>query len=657
MSVQHELIQEGCFVFQVLRADKVFVRTIPELDNEEPPPEENHFENNELLAIDLIQPTNAAVFLRLADQSGWVVAEECGELYLRQIPVEKGLFTFYVDNVPHGQSVRRHPMDDTSELLNTENCSMVLAPMTRIYCDYKVTHPVTHVNFYRLQNHSMHAPPTPGWVRDRQPSQNEKERDVILLLPIDKVKEGLFAFKPCCGGMAIRDAPNCTEHSKNGKAVQADEIIMADVVRESPFKNGNGPFLRLSDQSGWLFEKKLGQQVMERVPIEMGLWNFKVLNEPVGLGLRSQPVDRQDKVVGDPYLPGMKIECDRKVVQGDGVCFYRVIGTNGWVFDKRNNKPMLELLSQNVRKSKIPDVVQPWDVEFVRGVASVVRGTKELSYDERTNVLNLETVDGTQVHVFCRSHSVVVVFKHPIKGKTKECRRKCTPQELYMILTKDIIETMTSFENECAAKAEHDEEDVHAEFDEEKKDDFGDISQAMSTERRSAIEKEEELRKGLLACDADIAKMQAHRRNLIKSLKGYDNERNAVAIDRNFEVLKVQSAEEASVLSKPGSEVKAVGSDNSLVDYASPRSQMSPQSRSGMSEASRIQRERAHVCGDCLLTFSGKYSRDLHCRTVHGLYCKQCDRIFASTPDLEAHKDIAGHWPITTTGTGMSSIS
>jgi hypothetical protein len=179
----------------------------------------------------------------------------------------------------------------------------------------------------------------------------------------------------------------------------------------------------------------------------------------------------------------------------------------------------------------------------------------------------------------------------------------------------------------------------------------------MSTERRSAIEKEEELRKGLLACDADIAKMQAHRRNLIKSLKGYDNERNAVAIDRNFEVLKVQSAEEASVLSKPGSEVKAVGSDNSLVDYASPRSQMSPQSRSGMSEASRIQRERAHVCGDCLLTFSGKYSRDLHCRTVHGLYCKQCDRIFASTPDLEAHKDIAGHWPITTTGTGMSSIS
>jgi hypothetical protein len=49
-------------------------------------------------------------------------------------------------------------------------------------------------------------------------------------------------------------------------------------------------------------------------------------------------------------------------------------------------------------------------------------------------------------------------------------------------------------------------------------------------------------------------------------------------------------------------------------------------------------------CRECNKEFSGKYSRDLHCRNVHKLFCEQCDRIFYSFKDLDLHIARENHW-------------
>ena len=72
-----------------------------------------------------------------------------------------------------------------------------------------------------------------------------------------------------------------------------NEMVVVDVVRDSPFKHGNGPFLRLADGSGWLFEYKHKEKMMEEVPIDLGRWVFRVRNGNTGIGLRDQPIDSQ----------------------------------------------------------------------------------------------------------------------------------------------------------------------------------------------------------------------------------------------------------------------------------------------------------------------------------------------------------------------------
>jgi len=52
----------------------------------------------------------------------------------------------------------------------------------------------------------------------------------------------------------------------------------------------NGPFLRLTDGSGWLFETVRGERVLDQVPVETGLWPFRVAAPPPGIALAPHPV-------------------------------------------------------------------------------------------------------------------------------------------------------------------------------------------------------------------------------------------------------------------------------------------------------------------------------------------------------------------------------
>ena len=71
--------------------------------------------------------------------------------------MEKGLWSWCVDNFPDGIAVRSHPMD-SPELLPSERnrhqkkLNRTILPLQRIYCDARVKHPITGVTFYRLQS-------------------------------------------------------------------------------------------------------------------------------------------------------------------------------------------------------------------------------------------------------------------------------------------------------------------------------------------------------------------------------------------------------------------------------------------------------------------------------------------------------------------------
>ena len=72
--------------------------------------------------------------------------------------------------------------------------------------------------------------------------------------------------------------------------MEEGDLVAVECVHPSRTGSNNGPFLRLTNGDGWLFEKKYGEVMMRRVhDVEEGLWAYRVNNDPVGLALRSQP--------------------------------------------------------------------------------------------------------------------------------------------------------------------------------------------------------------------------------------------------------------------------------------------------------------------------------------------------------------------------------
>jgi len=79
--------------------------------------------------------------------------------------------------------------------------------------------------------------------------------------------------------------------------------------------------------------------------------------------------------------------------------------------------------------------------------------------------------------------------------------------------------------------------------------------------------------------------------------------------------------------------------------FTSPRSERSVRStRSASDTASRMSMRATYHCGECDAVFHGKYSRDIHCREAHGLFCTQCEKIFSNQYDLDDHLRRERHW-------------
>ena len=98
------------------------------------------------------------------------------------------------------------------------------------------------------------------------------------------------------------------------------ELVSVDLIKEEGDDSSDGPFLRLSDDSGWLFEDRQGVRLMRPIPVKDGLWTFYAYNPGSGIALRWHPVDRRDVIVmassssteAIDYYTTQRIYCDKR---------------------------------------------------------------------------------------------------------------------------------------------------------------------------------------------------------------------------------------------------------------------------------------------------------------------------------------------------------
>eukprot|EP00977_Amphora_coffeiformis_P017372 scaffold5610_cov157-Amphora_coffeaeformis.AAC.6 len=438
MQYDHPPEHEGCFVFQVVH-NPICARSQPNTLSEDKT--RLKFEPGELVSIDLIQHSsdpNNGPYLRLSDRSGWLFAKCKGQERMKKLVVERGLWTMYVDNVPNGQFLRRHPVVSPDLDLEIDGHHVLYEPGTKLYCDARVYQTSTGIEFYRVQG-------TRGWVFDHMPGiDGGKAR--TMLLHEDKIRCGMFCYK-AVEDTVIRLKPNTGEDAMTREIIKAGEIVAVDCVRDDPEDAlNNGPFLRLTDGAGWLFEKKQGITMMENMTIEVGSWVMKILNPPVGVGLRRHPIVCQDRLYPIVYPTGSMVQCDVKVVAEDGTIFYHVCGTRGWVFDRRDTTMLLEVIS--IDNHVTVSMHQPWDSNFVRGIAATVDHIQETKQttDDKNGILAFESTksgdSSVLVHIYCKTRTVAVCDKQT--GAAPICERNCTTKRLVALLSGDAQATKSA---------------------------------------------------------------------------------------------------------------------------------------------------------------------------------------------------------------------
>lgn len=578
--------EEGCFVYEVVGGNAIDVRQTPDITDESRT--NLSFSEGELVSIDFVLPSRVpgstnGPFLRLSDGSGWLFEKKRGSPCLRRIPVETGLFVVFVDNYPAGQAARRHPVDRND--LKSKN---VYHPMQKLYCDRKVNY--KGVNYYRVQG-------TPAWVFDVRPQKNGK--NLYMLLDESMIMSGLFAFRASNekGGIGIRKIPDVGEKSRTGHVINEKEIIVVDIIRQSPYNYGNGPFLRLLDGSGWVFENKGGEKVLEEVPIESGRWKFRVQNGPVGIGLRQQPIDSQQWRSNVSYEPGTSIVCDRKIKGSSGVSFFRVEGTEGWVFDKRDGKAMMTLIESGTLSSATGVTTDDdigWTPDYVRGAADVC-GLEEISFNPTSRVISFRNSQTEKINVYYTTRTVGTALGHPVQGKTQLFRRNCSNSELISIMNNPRVHTGKGYQRKRSLE---------------------------SSRHGSAliVDGEDEERRAILDCEEEIANLQVKRQRLLSSVRSCDVKRQLEASRADK---KRQNREHERKLAE----------------------EKKKQEKKEAERKQKIELERKRKAElESYLVFSSPKACSQHFLDVHGYHCHYCYRAFETRNALYQHQDALGHW-------------
>ena len=414
--------REGCFVYECVDNSPIEVRSKCNVGDEYRTGAV--LKHGDLVSVDLVRHSrvngsNNGPFLRLSDCSGWVFEKKYGNRMMVELPVETGLWCFYVDNSV-GLALRSHPIDSPNNHVE----GVTYEPMQKIYCDRKVVNTGTGVCFYRVQG-------TEGWIFDRRFNSNNEI--CHMLLDESMVEKGFFVYQALVN-IAIRREPDTADNSRTSRAVSKGDLVSTDVVRKSPYGSRNGPFLRLNDGSGWLFQEKHAEAMMKPVQVETGLWTLKITNR-AGIAVRRQPIDAVELQTDKTFPYGTIVRCDRMVRSESGVRFYRMEQTkNGWLFDWRGENEMMTLQTSSIAADEVSFTSSTsWSPDFVRGLATAVEELTEIAYIPSSRLLSFRTLDGARINVYYTTRTVGTAMEHPTQGKTQLFRRNCTPSELLEI--------------------------------------------------------------------------------------------------------------------------------------------------------------------------------------------------------------------------------
>ncbi len=89
-----------------------------------------------------------------------------------------------------------------------------------------------------------------------------------------RMKEGCFVYQ-IIDAVGVRSSTNVGDDNRTDKSYLKNDLVSVDLVLPSYNKDSeNGPFLRLSDKSGWLFEKKYGTPVAKQLPVRKAYGHF-----------------------------------------------------------------------------------------------------------------------------------------------------------------------------------------------------------------------------------------------------------------------------------------------------------------------------------------------------------------------------------------------
>ena len=483
--------REGCFVFKALKS--VTIQRGPSVEAKHQISEDALVRKNELVVVDRVLCHQAGCdnkngpFLRLADGSGWVFEKRNGDTCMKEMLVEKGLWTFVADNYPNGIALRSGPNDHADTFVEP---AVVYYPMQRIVCDRRIRGP-DGADFFRVQG-------TDGWVFD-------KRGDSFMMIPETSVDKGLFVYRAKTA-LAIRSDTSIGDSQMTSFSVSQDEMVAVDVIRKSPVRGStNGPFLRLTDGSGWLFEYKQSELMLERLPVDKGKWAFKVGNDAVHL--HRQPIDSPDffAVPDVQYAPGDFIDCDYKVRSLDGVTFYRVIGTDGWVFDKRANRDLLTKAKPNgkVNRSTTNHSTNgarvPWDPSAVRRIADGIPNLFQIGHSTENEVISFRNNKGVRINVYYATRTIGTAMDHPIGGKTQMFRRHCTTDDLRKMLEHPKAHIGRGYQSSLSKRAR--------------------LTETGGGQSPAAPTEQEALRTSLQAFEEEIALLNRRRLQVLKDIK------------------------------------------------------------------------------------------------------------------------------------------
>ena len=572
----------GCFVYKVIAPCDV--RNCPNILDESRTTK--CFKKGDMVSVDLIRScrfkdsTNGP-FLRLSDNSGWLFERKLSDVMMKRVHhVEVGLWTFYADNCPSGIAMRRHPIDCSGDDIKQRVAPQVrFLPMQKLFCDRKVTSDAG-VNFYRVQG-------TDGWVFD-------KRGDRHMLLAERLVRTGLFAYQVVDkGSVGIRNIPNVGDVHKTKSGVSNGDIVAVNAVRDSPeYNTGNGPFVRLTDGSGWLFENKNHEQCLEEIPVISGIWRLRVVNS-AGIQLRMQPIDNKN-CHSDVYKQHEECVCDRMIASPSGVNFYRVKDTHGWVFDKRNGSDMMRLIQSSglTTNGSSASAHGNWTPDFVRGVAMAVGSLEEISFNEQSRLISFRCDKGVRFNIYYTTRTIGTAMDHPRQGSTQLFRRNCGDAELAEVMRNPRLHTGKGYQKKRT------------------RSDSGELSGVE-------IDGEEELRRTLLECDEEMEQLQGRRLNILKSLKIHCEKR--AASEEYLEHLREVKAQEAQ-----------------RVEDA--------RRRQAQEEEARRQRDIRGTCSVCQRVFANPHAMQQHYRATHEFPCDYCDKVCYSSHSLSQHKDATRHW-------------